>query len=508
MKIFISKYLLTGCLLSLGFIVNGQESVKSYQGQINNTVNWIKSGQYLQASQQLMSLAKVVQTSEEKARVKYLFGVALMEQGLNQVAAIQFVEVIRLGDLTWTKYAIEKLLIVTDRLGDETLLNYALQRIDVEQMPTQNKEMLYYRLAEIKHSSSLFSEAIAYYSKVGTKSRYYYNALYNMGLAQAEAGMTDAALLSFQKLLSSRQPAKVTDTNKVSAQLAIARTLYQKKEWAKAIAAYSKIPKDHHLWHDSLFEKTWAMLRAGRYRSTLSNFQTLHSTYYEDAYLPESLLLRAIVYLYICQYDEMEKVLSLYEKQYNPSLKAIELALKNNNNIFYFSEIDKTILLKRQIGSGPSLPIKIMKHIAEEGSVRRSHAYYIKVLQERRRFDSDPALSGSALSFYSKRILDNRLNNIRDSLGELVKFHLENVKEELTDLNEQAGFIRYEMINGKKESLKKALTRANRSESSSSDIEKQFSFYVENQYESYPFQGEYWLDEIGNYHYLGNRSCE
>jgi len=34
------------------------------------------------------------------------------------------------------------------------------------------------------------------------------------------------------------------------------------------------------------------------------------------------------------------------------------------------------------------------------------------------------------------------------------------------------------------------------------------TFYVQNGYEYYPFQGEYWLDEIGNYHYLGKQSCE
>ena len=32
-------------------------------------------------------------------------------------------------------------------------------------------------------------------------------------------------------------------------------------------------------------------------------------------------------------------------------------------------------------------------------------------------------------------------------------------------------------------------------------------FFVQNGFEFYPFQGEYWLDELGNYHYVGTQSC-
>ena len=32
-------------------------------------------------------------------------------------------------------------------------------------------------------------------------------------------------------------------------------------------------------------------------------------------------------------------------------------------------------------------------------------------------------------------------------------------------------------------------------------------FYIQNGFEFWPFQGEYWLDELGNYHYLGVSAC-
>ncbi len=32
--------------------------------------------------------------------------------------------------------------------------------------------------------------------------------------------------------------------------------------------------------------------------------------------------------------------------------------------------------------------------------------------------------------------------------------------------------------------------------------ENQRDFYIQNGYEYWPFRGEYWLDELGNYHYV------
>ena len=68
-------------------------------------------------------------------------------------------------------------------------------------------------------------------------------------------------------------------------------------------------------------------------------------------------------------------------------------------------------------------------------------------------------------------------------------------------------FIRYEMITGRKDTLKKKIA-GKETESQQIDEKNDRQFYIQNGYEYYPFQGEYWLDEVGNYHFLGKQSCE
>lgn len=497
-------------LVPAGPKVYTNQTNAAIRAQISSALGLMKSGQYAQAANALLVLSRRADLSAERPQIKYYLGLCLMELNLNQVASFQFVDVIKSNDAKWTRQAIEKLLVVTDRLGDETLLNYAIQRIDVASVPTQNRDMLYFRLGEIKEKAGLHQEAAALYSKVGSQSRYYYSAVYNKGLAQAEANQTDLSLQSFQSLLNSRQGAKITDTNKVAAQMAIARVLYQRQEWDKSIEAYGKIPRDHAMWHDSMFEKSWAMLRSARFRSSLSNFQTLHSSFYEDAYIPESLLLRSIVYLYICKYDEMEKVVSLFESQYGPAAQRINSFLASRANAeSYFSEIQKINIMKNdpEAKKKLNLPYNVLKYISEEGNVRRNYSYIKKLNEERKLVDETPAVKNSALGSYATRIINNRMKSTKESIGDMARAHLLNMKAELRDLNEQASFIRYEMINGKKEVLKKKLAGKDLNEVQV-DENQDRSFYIQNGYEYYPFQGEYWLDEIGNYHYLGKQSCE
>jgi hypothetical protein len=237
----------------------------------------------------------------------------------------------------------------------------------------------------------------------------------------------------------------------------------------------------------------------------LSNFQSLHSSYYQDYFIPESLLLRSIVYLYICKYDEMEKVLDLYEKTYAPVSTKLDNFLRNNKDpIAYFVEVESALTGKRA-----KLPSLVSHHVSREGDVKRGLFYLRELNDEKNRLEQLPAVSRSAIGILGRKIIANRYRNARLSIGELIRTHFYNMRAELRDLYEQTGFIRYEMINGKKEQLKKKIAGKDISDFSNRvDDNVDRSMYVQNGYDYWPFEGEFWLDEIGNYHYLGRQNCE
>jgi hypothetical protein len=154
------------------------------------------------------------------------------------------------------------------------------------------------------------------------------------------------------------------------------------------------------------------------------------------------------------------------------------------------------------------IPVIVARKIYEEGDFQKTFKYLQKLLEENRTIKTLPVeWQRSAIGKYARKVVANRIGRARAKAGRIIQAHLNTVQEELFDLFEQQGFVRFEMTKAKKEILKSkiagaALTDVQIEEDSDRD------FYIQNGYDYWPFRGEYWLDEIGNYHYLGTQACQ
>ena len=470
-----------------------------------------KNGKYAEAAKRLFNLSYSPRFAPKRMQIKYILGLALQQMKLNQVAAFQFIGVIKAGQNSYVKQSLKNLSLAANTLGDDTLLNYAISRINVDEFPRVHRDMLHYRIGEYEARNKQFDAAAKSFAQVQSSSDLFHAAKYQEALAFAETGKPDQALSIFEGVIATREDAKITDKTKVAAMMGKARVLYQKQKWDESLEAYRSIPRDSEYWHDTLFESSWAMLRSGRFRSALSNFHSLHSAFYENTYLPESLLLRAIVYLYICKYEEMNKVLNLFGKIYKPVFQQVSHQLEANPNPTRFFNMMNDIIRMSKKGDAVakmSLPIPyvVAQKITREADFQSSFQYIRQLLAERQRVMSiGGGWAGSPVGRYAIKILNTRIAKAKERSGKIVRNHLIAVRDELVDQIEQEGFARYEMLNGRKENLKKKI--AGKDLDKQVDDENRRSYYIQNGYEYWPFRGEYWLDELGNYHYVGTQSC-
>ncbi|MBX3021531.1 MAG: tetratricopeptide repeat protein [Bdellovibrionales bacterium] len=470
-----------------------------------------KSGKYAEASRRLFQLSYSPRYRDRRMQIKYILGMTLHQMKLNQVAAFQFIGVVKEGNNKYIKQSLEKLSLAADSLGDDTLLNYAISRINVDEFPRVHRDMLHYRIGEYQMRNKQYEQAAQSFARVARGAGTYNIAKYQEGLALAESNQLDRALAAFEELMQARSAAPVNDKTKVAAQMGKARVLYQKKAWDESLEVYRDVPRDSEFWHDTVFESSWAMLRSGRFRSALSNFNTLHSAFYEDNYMPESLLLRSIVYLYICKYDEMDKTLTLFSNIYKPVYTQIDRTLQSSDNANrYFNMINDMMKMnKKGKLDKMSLPIPyiVAQKIVREADFQNSFQYIRKLMEERNRIKKLPGGWGaSPVGQYSIKVLNTRIAKAKERAGKIVRNHLLLIREELVDQIEQEGFARYEMINGRKESLKKRIAGKDLPDQQIDESNKR-DYYIQNGYEYWPFRGEYWLDELGNYHYVGTQSC-
>jgi tetratricopeptide (TPR) repeat protein len=484
---------------------NNTTSVSSTTEILNQVQTLIRQNRLSEAA---LSLYKLQRSSNlDQTQVKHLLGMTLLDLGYHQLAAIQFVDIIRKQENNkYLRSALDKLSIAADELGDETLLNYALKRIQEKDFPKSRIDSLYYRKGENAALSGNIQEAIAHYSKVRSTSRYHFLAQYQMLVHHLELKQVDQALAIGHRLLN--EASNANDRQIVT--LALARSFYQKQDWESAIKFYKMIPRDSVYWSDSLFELSWAQLRAARFRSVIGTLQTLHSPFYEEEYMPETLIVRGIVYLYICKFDELEKTLKLFETLYGQWASKMSNFYRGNKNdlralgleLMKADEIRKGIRKSTDI----FIPYPIMRSILKEGDIQRALKYQKKIQEELKKVESDPVLSKGVFLNYARRVLSKRLSINQTAIANMVKDHLENRIKDWRELEEQVSFLRYELINGKKELLKQKIA-GKTLPTTEIDSDRGRDFYVESGYEYWPVDSEVWLDELGNYHYLGRQEC-
>jgi tetratricopeptide (TPR) repeat protein len=493
------------------------KSAKSGGGVVARIKELATTGQYQEASKMLFSLSRSPKNASEAAQLKYMLGLMLMELKLYQVASFVFYDVIdeeirRGGEGRYLRQSLGKLSYLSNVLDSDVLLKYAVSRIQINQFPAESRDLFFYRYGELKLKEGSFEEAARAFSKVEADSAVYPQALYKQGLSYAENNQLNKAIFAFEDLLSRNQSKPVTDTNRVNANLGLARLYYQNKKWDTSLNYYRQIPRDTLQWHDALFEMSWAMMMSGQFRSASSNFHTLHSPYYESQYAPESLLLRAIVYLYICRYDEMEKVLELFDRIYKPVLaNASQMLERSEDSRIYWDEVKKSIderKNKKDKKTFKRLNDITMSSILKQSLIRSNVHYYEMLMTENQLIAKmSPSWQQSALGKFGKRIIERRRASTQDLVGKLTRNHLLKMKSELRDFFEQNDFLKLEMLGGKKEVVAKEISGRKIQRKQITDDASR-NFFIANGYEYWPFQGEYWLDELGNYHYVGVQACE
>lgn len=489
--------------------------VRSSNAELQDALALAKNGNYQEASLRLFNLSRSPRYEKERMQIKYLLGLMLYDMKMYQLAAFHFVDVVRDGNSAYIKKSLEKLSLAADQLGDETLLNYAISKVELSDFPAESQDMLRFRIGEYQFRNGEIAKAAASFSAVDEGTPLYGKAKYMEALSYATQNKNEMAIRSFNELLSSRNPDNITDTTRVSALMGLARAHYQNKEWDQGMSYYRQVPRDTEFFHDALFEISWAQMRAAQFRSVLGNMHALHSPYYEDFYIPESLLLRSLVYLYICQYDEMEKTLDLFEKIYQPVRKDLVDIIKTYKGTDkYYKEIEKVLAnfdkYKKDYGirKNSGIPFIVARKIMRETDFSKK-AEYIKMLDGERKLIDDQGgkWRSSPIGMYAKKVIGTRAERAREDAGVIVKAHIVNIHRDLLELFKQHDFARFEMLNGKKDQMKKKMLKPEGEEKAPEDEEDR-SFYIQNGFEYWPFQGEYWLDEIGNYYYLGKSRCE
>lgn len=499
------KYFLIFIIFNLSFVdlAFGNKRAHSLRKRpLATALHNIETGDYINGSKQLYYLSRLKSYKSRRVQIKYTLGIAFTEMKLYHMASLQFLYVVKRNNRTYKTKALKKIIELMDYLEDKNIFYYITSTLSLRDFPVTERGVFYFYQGLSRFKKRQFNSSRRYFSKVQKGAKFYNKAQYYTALSYAEENKALSAAKIFRDLSLRRRG--VTDSVRVAALMGWARSLYQAKKFKRAVQIYRLVPRDTKFWHDTLLESSWAYLRSAKFRSALSNFQTLHSSFYNDHYQPESLILRSYVYLYICKYYEMEKVLDLFNTIYLPTLKKVERQLRSGTR--YTAYFNAVISSKDQARN--LIPPVLINHLMKNTEFAKHLNYLEKLKEEQSRVASLPGhWRQDRVGRNTSYMLRTRSASIKKQAGKLVKEVLSDVRKDLKRISLSEQYLRYDMLRGKREAVKKRIA-GRYVDNMQIDEKISRSYYIKNGYEYWPFQGENWLDELGNYHYIGLHDCQ
>ncbi len=456
----------------------------------------------------------------------YMLGKSLYKMGLYHSALNQFKAVLSRGaNGKFFKSALEWLFYIADKTVNEQIVLEEVARYANFDFPERFRSQFRYLLARYhfvrgkaldeagqgEEAKKSFEEARKLVLQVPRGDRFYGKVKYLQGTIDFKEGAFPQALESFKEVVRANNPrGGYADAHqRALAFMQLARTHYGHKQNRYAIFYYDKVERGSDQWLEALFESSWAHFRIGQYERALGNLITLSSPFFKDEYFPEALILKAVVYFENCRYKEARAILEEFEQTYMPVHNELEkITAQKSDSQGYWDMLAE--IQRRNVESGGRgstvLLERIFKLALSDKDLKAANDSILEVEKEQ---DTIGGLGDRFRYSDLAKSLNEGLKAERAALaqkaGVLAKSKLENELTQLKDLLGQALRIKFETTDMEKRALEDELAGGPKLVQLKN---YKFSCAVGDERECWPYEGEYWRDELGTYEYTLTKGCK
>ncbi|MEM6366794.1 MAG: hypothetical protein AAF851_00685 [Myxococcota bacterium] len=350
-------------------------------------------------------------------------------------------------------------------------------------------------------------EAERYAIRVDQSSRFGRRARFLEGLVLFNDDRANEALSAFKDVVRATRDGDGAEDEKLRelAFFQLARTHFGAQQPSFSIFYYDRVDRDSRGWLDALYEESWAQFRLGSYERALGNLLTLHAPFFEDEYFPESRILKAVVYYENCRYPEAKAILQRFLRRYEPVLAELEeMTEQERSPSEYFALLDSLrnddLLSAR--GDKADILARILEIALRDRELARLDAAQAELGEELERWAGAPV--EEALSIEVATVLRGEQSELQAQAGEAVERRLLDEQDHIKDLVQQAIRIDIETARGAQARIEASLRSV---DVGPKNVEQTFVEWTDDEKIVWPFQGEFWRDELGTYELTLARSC-
>lgn len=344
-----------------------------------------------------------------------------------------------------------------------------------------------------------YQKARLFFERVSTEDEHFVAAQFFVGITYVRERTAQTAVASFQKIVDKFEDELFLSDEEERylnlAYLSLARIYYTTKHFASAMEAWDRIPISSEYWVDSVFEKAWAYYMVEDLPRALGNIHTINSPFFEAQYYPESLVLKAVIYFTLCQYDYAQQTVEAFVNEYQPIYDSLQGYLNQylDNYTFY------QFLVQLKDGTADVAPeiARIINTALSDRTLLRNLDYVDVLVAEEGRLQSMP--QGFKSSSVGERIVQDigiAKGIAIENAGDLSHRRYERFLTELQELLNQATRIEIEILNAIRGQLSSELAGAQVTNVPGREMER---IQTDSEHMLWPFEGEFWRDELGFY---------
>ena len=399
---------------------------------------------------------------------------------------------------------------------------------EIRRFDNANQKELYwklnYLLGRYHYRQANYPEAVRLFNLVNSESRDYVAAQFFTGVSYIQVRKSVEAVKAFQRVEKAvNEGAKVDDARRMRdlAALSMARTMYsasiqldpetnapsiREDALSTAVKYWNSVDEDSEYWLDAHFEEAWAYYMAGQYTRAMGNIHTLKSPYFPKAFYPEADILKAIIFFFNCDYESATTVVARFNTKTTPIKEKLEAILKkyqgeNQEEAFY-----KLLIQVRDGDANLDEEVRpLVESALSDRELLRNVAYVNDLEKEQKHFKASPAAfqSSGVGQYIETKTTEARARAVKKA-GALAKARYQRYVDEMGEHLRNGEKILIDITAAQRNLLDQALK-----EGQVSATESRIFGVVnpDDEHFIWPFDGEYWRDELGFYRQEVESAC-
>jgi TolA-binding protein len=490
---------------------------------LGNALRLYTQERYQEASVQFQRVVEG-ETPDAPANVQkaqFFLGKSLYHLHYYQSALAVFDEISEQGRAhTFFDQTLQWLAQLASQLPEPAGIIDKIGRFGVEQLDQFNSpenadlyNQLLYLMGRSKYNQGEFDKAIELFGRVDKENKWYVNARFFTGISYIRMRKAQPAAAAFRDIITALDDEEVEGVDdparmKDLAWISLARVYYTAANrttpegerkvdgvlLGNAVEAWTQLEPESEYWLDSLFEASWAFFLADEYSRALGNVHTLNAPYFTNYFYPEALVLKAVVFFSNCQMQNATAVVQQFHEKYDPvKTKLDELLNKYQDNAQFFEFLQairagKADLTREVRG--------VVRSALSDRAVLANLEYVSLLDEENRNLEQSPAqFKGSSLGARIQQDVLVAKSFAVDQAGDTAKARYNRLIDDMQDLANQIDTVEIEVLNYQRGQISAELQQQQTAAGQSTGG----SVFVSPEHNVWPFNGEYWRDELGYY---------